>query len=361
MQLWLLSGTKNDEVQIVDELKTIEDVARFQVEPDRPFYSAGHEEIMSGATSDIYFIKTREILEKTGAGDTPVTAEVFGQRPGILAGTGEVRALLAGRGLSIEALPEGSAFGAKEVVMRIRGPYNAFGIYETVLLGMLASSSGWATATREAVEAADGRDVFSFGARHVHPAVAPVLERAALLGGAAGASCILAAKLAGREPVGTVPHAMFLVLGDTLTGALAYHEHMPKGQKRLFLVDTFQDEAVESLRLAQAMGSALDGVRLDSPSERGGVTPGLVREVRARLDGAGHSPVKIFVSGGLSPDRIRLLGEAGADAFGVGSHISGASPIDMTMDLKEIGGVAVAKRGRIPGVTPTDRLVAWED
>jgi nicotinate phosphoribosyltransferase len=39
------------------------------------------------------------------------------------------------------------------------------------------------------------------------------------------------------------------------------------------------------------------GVRLDTPSERGGVTPDLVKEVRARLDQAGFSYVKIFVSG----------------------------------------------------------------
>jgi nicotinate phosphoribosyltransferase len=83
----------------------------------------------------------------------------------------------------------------------------------------------------------------------------------------------------------------------------------------------------------------------------------LVKEVRARLDQAGFQHVKIFVSGGLDPERIILLKEAGADAFGVGSYISGAPAIDMTMDLKEIEGKPVAKRGRIPGITPTERLV----
>jgi nicotinate phosphoribosyltransferase len=118
----------------------------------------------------------------------------------------------------------------------------------------------------------------------------------------------------------------------------------------LILVDTFKDEAEESLRLAEALGKDLYGVRLDTPSERGGVTPQLVREVRARLDLAGFDYVKIFVSGGLDPDRVRLLKEMGADAFGVGSYISGAPAIDMTMDLKEVNGKPIAKRGRIPGV-----------
>ena len=53
-----------------------------------------------------------------------------------------------------------------------------------------------------------GKPVLCFGARHVHPAVAPVMERAAVVGGADGASCILGAKLAGLEPSGTVPHEM---------------------------------------------------------------------------------------------------------------------------------------------------------
>ena len=131
---------------------------------------------------------------------------------------------------------------------------------------------------------------------------------------------------------------------------------MPAGAKRLMLVDTFKDEAEEALRLARELGRALDGIRLDTPSERGGVTPDLVREVRFRLDAEGFDNVQIFVSGGLYPERIRLLVEAGADAFGVGSFIAAAPPIDMTLDLKEVAGKPVAKRGRLPGITPNQRL-----
>ena len=93
--------------------------------------------------------------------------------------------------------------------MRIRGKYSDIGIYETPLLGIMASSSAWATAAKEAKDAAGESLVLCFGARHVHPAVAPVMERAAIIGGADGASCILGAKLAGKEPAGTVPHAVF--------------------------------------------------------------------------------------------------------------------------------------------------------
>src|SRR5690606_37587962 len=176
------------------------------------------------------------------------------------------------------------------------------------------------------------------------------------IGGADGAASILGAKLLGKSPVGTMPHALFLLVGDSVETALAYDEVMPPEAPRTVLVDTFKDEAEESLRVARALGDKLEAVRLDTPGERGGVTPALVAEVRARLDMAGFQRVRILVSGGLSPQRIPELAAAGADIFGVGSYISRAAPIDMTMDIKEIEGRPVAKRGRIPGRTPTDRL-----
>jgi nicotinate phosphoribosyltransferase len=103
------------------------------------------------------------------------------------------------------------------------------------------------------------------------------------------------------------------------------------------------------------------GVRLDTPSERGRVTPELVKEIRARLDQAGFLNVKIFVSGGMDAERIELFKRANApvDGYGVGSAISGASAIDFTGDLKEIDGKPIAKRGRIPGITPNPRLKLW--
>jgi len=331
-------------------------VAAFQPSKGRKLFSAEHDEIINGITTDVYFVKTQEILEKYNLNDTVVTAEIFARRGGILAGIPEVLGLFADSPVEIWSLQEGQAFSPKEVVMRIRGKYSDIGIYETPLLGIMASSSAWATAAKEAKDAAGESLVLCFGARHVHPAVAPVMERAAIIGGADGASCILGAKLAGKEPAGTVPHAVFLIMGDSVKVAKAYHEVMPSGEARTVLVDTFKDEAEEAIRIAEALGSDLQGIRLDTPSERGGVTPDLVREVRGRLDHNGFSHVKIFVSGGLSPERIRILKEAGADAFGVGSHISAASPIDMTMDLKEVAGQPVAKRGRIPGIIPNERL-----
>jgi len=116
------------------------------------------------------------------------------------------------------------------------------------------------------------------------------------------------------------------------------------------------------------MGDRLYGIRLDTPAERGRVTADLVKEIRARLDQEGYDHVRITVSGGLNPERIAYFKEqvAPVDSFAVGSYISGATPIDFTGDIKEIDGRPIAKRGRIPGLTPSPRLepvdlALWRD
>lgn len=320
--------------------------------------------VLSGDSADVYFRRAEEILAGEGL-DPVVTMELFARKDGILCGVDEAKVLLAhvldDAGESdavVEALADGDTFASKEIVMRIQAHYRAFGLYETAILGMMAQSTGWTMAARECVEAADPDPVISFGARHVHPHITDSLDYAAIVGGCVGASTPAGARLAGLSPTGTMPHSLVLVLGDTVRAAEAFDRHVAPDVPRIVLVDTFKDEAEESLRVAYALGDRLYGVRLDTPAERGRVTADLVSEVRARLDQAGFEHVKIIVSGGLTPERIRYFKEAGAsvDSYAVGSHISGATPVDFTADLKEIDGQPIAKRGRIPGVTPSPRL-----
>jgi len=334
---------------MINPISSVREAESYPIDQNRKFFSATHEEIEKGLTTDIYFLRAQEILRHLQLENTRVTAEIFPRREGIFAGTKEVFNLLRDKKIKLWSLKEGENFKSKDTVMRIEGPYCEFGIFETVILGILASSSAWATAARECKEAAGIKNVLCFGSRHIHPAVAPVMERAALIGGADGASCILGAKLSGVKPQGTIPHTVIIISGDTVKAAKVYNLCMNKDVPRIILIDTFKDEAEESIRVARALGEDLLGVRLDTPSERGGVTPDLVNEVRVRLDQAGFSKVKIFVSGGLTPERINILNEVQVDAFGVGSYISDAKPIDMTLDIKEIEGKPVAKRGRIPG------------
>ncbi|ABP68252.1 Quinolinate phosphoribosyl transferase [Caldicellulosiruptor saccharolyticus DSM 8903] len=337
-------------------INKLEDVEKIKVDTGRLFFSAQHDEIKMGLTTDIYFIKTLEVLRYLKKEDAVVKAEIFARRDGIFCGLPEVLNLLKDIDCKVYSLEEGESFSAKEVVMRIEGKYTEFGIFETPILGILASSSAWATAAHECKQAAGDKPILCFGARHIHPSVAPVMERAAKVGGADGVSCILAAKILGISPSGTIPHAAILIAGATEEVAIAYDKVIPEDSPRIILVDTFKDEAQEALDIARILKERLHGIRLDTPGERGGVTPELVYEVRKRLDLEGFSHVKIFVSGGLYPEKIKALSEAGADAFGVGSYISSAPPIDMTMDIKEVDGKPVAKRGRIPGVTINTRL-----
>jgi nicotinate phosphoribosyltransferase len=316
---------------------------------------------LKGETADVYFLRTVEILKKERV--NPVaTMEVFARDAGILCGIEEVKALLA-RALpeangEVWALKEGEAFGGTEVVLRIRAPYQSYGAYETAYLGMLSHCSGWATAARHCVDAARGIPVISFGARHVHPSVVGVMEYSAIVGGCGGCASTAGAVLAGMQPTGTIPHALIIIMNSTTSATLAFDKHIPSDVPRIALVDTFEDEVRESIAVAKAMHGKLQGVRLDTPSERGRVTAGLVKEVRAWLDLEGFRTVSIVVSGGLNPERIRYFIDEGApvDVFAVGSYISDAAPINFTADLHEVEDRPIAKRGRMPGITQNPRL-----
>jgi nicotinate phosphoribosyltransferase len=332
-------------------------VPDFRPEPD----------VLSGDSADVYFERAARILAAEGI-DPVVTMEIFCREDGsVLCGASEALSYLrATLGPThrhdpepiVEALADGDLVARKEVVMRITARYSAFGLYETAILGIFSQSTGWATAARHVVEAAKPIPVIGFGARHVHPSIADQMDYASVVGGCIGASTPAGARLAGLAPTGTMPHALVLIFGDTVRAAEAFDRHIEPDVPRIVLVDTFKDEAEEALRVADALGDRLWGVRLDTPSERGRVTADLVKEVRARLDQAGHGHVRIVVSGGIDVERISYFKDAGApvDSFAVGGAISDASPIDFTGDLKEIDGRPIAKRGRIPGRTANPRL-----
>jgi nicotinate phosphoribosyltransferase len=345
-------------------MTTDETTAKRAIPPPRFLPAA---DVLAGDTADVYFERARRILAAEGL-DPVVTMEVFAREEAILCGAEEalayLRAILgdsngnADPAPVVESLHDGDTIAPKEVVMRIAARYSSFGLYETAILGILSQSTGWATAARQIVDAAAPIPVIGFGARHVHPSVADQMDYASVVGGCVGASTPAGARLAGLAPTGTMPHALIIIFGDTVRAAEAFDRHIDPDVPRIVLVDTFKDEAEESLRVADALGDHLWGVRLDTPSERGRVTADLVKEVRARLDLGGHERVKIVVSGGLDLERIAYFKDSGApiDSFAVGSAISDASPIDFTGDLKEIDGKPVAKRGRIPGRTENPRL-----
>ena len=333
------------------------------------FIYALPDDVRSGKTTDVYFERTLKVLKNEGLDRVEVHAEVTasafpsGYGWAIYAGLREVLKLLEGKNVDVYSLPEGTlirqndARGFRIPVMAIEGPYGAFAIYETAILGFIAAASGVATKAARVKKAAGNKIVLSFGARRTHPAIAPFVDYYAFVGGCDGVSCVKGAELLGMPPSGTMPHSLMVIFravkGDHTQAWLAFNEHVEPEVPRIVLADTFWDEVEESMTAAKLLGDKLWGVRLDTPGSRRGDMASIIREVRWKLEAAGFKGVKIVVSGGLDENSIPKLSEAGADAFGVGSAIANAPFIDYAMDIVsvKVGGewIPIAKRGKLSG------------
>ena len=311
--------------------------------------SAIHE----GRATDAYFERTAAALDHAGRNPT-VTAEVTAdQFPSgefeLFAGLKDATALLEGRDVDVDAIPEGRLFDGGPV-LRIEGPYLEFAELETSLLGFLSHASGVATAALDCRVAAPDSTVLSFGARHVHPSIAAMIERSALVGGLDGISHVAAGEVIDREASGTMPHALVICFGNgnQEDAWKAFDEAVPESVPRIALCDTYTDEVDESLRAVDALGDRLAGVRLDTTGSRRGDFRHIVREVQWELSARGHDDVELFLSGGLGPEALRELRDL-ADGFGVGGYVSNADPVDFALDIVEVDGEPAAKRGKLSG------------
>ena len=248
------------------------------------------EKIRAGYKSDIYFARTKLILEQDRRHDR-VTMQVFQKHPSAVivgtdhtlailqAGTGRYRdrarsdelfdrylaaerrayahwaALPASGGwddyapiarevfeishelatlwepgwrdLKVRSLLDGEVAERGESVMHIEGEYVSFAHLETLYLGALAEGSRVATNTRDVVAAANGKPVIMFGARHqAHEAQAGA-GYAAYVGGATGVSTDEQGEWWGSTGLGTVPHALIAVYGgDTTVATLKFDEYI---------------------------------------------------------------------------------------------------------------------------------------
>jgi len=312
------------------------------------FHVAAPEEIKKGKTADIYFARTKEILKKKKIDKNvvmEVTSSSLSYNWGILAGIEEAAQLFEGYKCDVYSMPEGSLFYSGEPVFRVEGEYKEFCELETPLLGFLCQASGIATKAARMRKLADDKLIISFGIRRMHPAIAPMIDRAAYIGGVDGFSGIAAEKLIGKKSTGTMPHTLIITVGDQMKAWQYFDEIVEKGVPRIALVDTYYDEKTEAIMAAEAV--KLHGVRLDTPSSRKGNMKKIVDEVRWELDVRGFKNVKIIVSGGIDEEEIKEL--SNADGFGVGTSISNAKTIDFAMDIIEMEGKPVAKRGKLGG------------
>jgi nicotinate phosphoribosyltransferase len=316
-------------------------------------HTATWKEIKEGRVTDIYFERTKKILEAKGI-DLHVRAEFIAHNfPStwpwaVLAGVEECAEVLKDLPVDVRMMKEGTIFGTIQPVMEISGKYLDFGQYETTFLGLICQASSIATMAARCKKAAGKKAVISFGARRVHPTIVPLVERNAYIGGCDGVSAVPGAKLIGKEPVGTMPHALILIMGDTVKATKAFDEIIEPGVKRVSLIDTFNDEKIEAINVAEGLGDKLYAVRLDTPKSRRGDFLEIMKEVRWELDLRGYREVKIFLSGGIDERDIERYNPL-ADAYGVGTAISAAPVVDFSMDIIEIDGHPIAKRGKMSG------------
>lgn len=317
------------------------------------FFLASEEEIRSGAVTDVYFLRAKQVLEARSLNKhvrVEVIAKDFpaGYGWAVLAGLNDVLGLLEGKSVTAEGLPEGTFFHASQPVLSLEGKYLDFGVYETALLGFLCQASGVATKAARYRRLIGDKSFVHFGARRMHPAIAPMIDRSAYVGGCDGVAVVLSAERLGIPPSGTIPHALILQVGDTLETVRTFHEVIDPTVRRVALIDTFQDEKFEAIRLATNLGDVLWALRLDTPSSRRGDFAKILQEVRWELDLRGFQHIKLLASGGLGEDDIpKLL--PWADAFGIGTSIASAPVIDFSLDIVEIDGEPIAKRGKESG------------
>src|SRR5213083_484485 len=328
--------------------------------PKRPFHTASEADIKRGEVSDVYFARTVQILIHRGDRKR-VKAEVYLKslpedwRWGILAGLEEAAALLEGVAVDVLAMDEGTVFEPYQPVLRIEGTYVEWAQYETALLGLLCQASGIATKAARCKKAAGERQVISFGARRMHPTIAPMIERNAFIGGCDGVAVTKSAELIDADPMGTIPHSLVLMVGDTVEALRAFHEVIDAKVRRVALIDTLQDEKFEAIRVAEALGGDLYAVRLDTPSSRRGDFFRIIQEVRWELDIRGFEHVKILASGGIDEYEILKLNPL-VDGYGVGTAIANAPVLSFALDIMEIEGQPMAKRGKRSGSKQVWRL-----
>lgn len=327
----------------------------------KKFKIATEEEIKAGKTTDVYFLRTIEVLKKNGLDGVNVTAEVTtGSLPrgwpwAVLAGVSEVAYLMEGKKVNVYSMPEGTIFrasdyrGFREPVMFVEGAYGEFALFETPLLGLVCQASGIATSAARLRKLAPDKLILSFGIRRMHPAISPLIDYCCYIGGLDGVSGVLGAEELGIRPSGTMPHALIIVFGDQVRAWKAFDEALPADIPRIALCDTWFDEKAETIMAAEALGDKLWGVRLDTPSSRRGDFAVIVREVRWELNLRGYTNVKILVSGGIGEEEIKQLSNAGVDGFGVGTWCSNSPVIDFALDIVEISRKPVAKRGKLGG------------
>jgi nicotinate phosphoribosyltransferase len=317
------------------------------------FHTAQPKDIIDGKITDVYFERSLKILKAKKINPVVKAEFIAKSLPynwpwAIFAGLEEAMYLMKHLPIKVRSLKEGTVFYPFEPVMEIEGRYQDFCVYETAILGLLCQASGVATKAARFKLLAGNRPVISFGARRMHPILAPMIERNAYVGGCDGVAVAKSGEIIGEDPMGTMPHALIICMGSTVDAMRAYDEILAPKFKRVALIDTFLDEKFECLNVAEALGKKLFAVRFDTPSSRRGNFYRILEESRWELNLRGYDSIKFYVSGGIKEEDVPVLNPL-VDGYGIGTSISNAPVVDYSMDIMEVGGKAFAKRGKWSG------------
>jgi nicotinate phosphoribosyltransferase len=249
---------------------------------------------------------------------------------------------------TVRALPEGTVFFPDEPLLEVTAPILEAQLLETYILNTLGLHTMLASKAARCMLAAGGRPLVDFALRRTQGQDAGMaFARACHIVGFAGTSNVLAGKRYGIPVSGTMAHSFVTAFADEEAAFRAYAEVFP--DTSVFLIDTY--DTVAGARIAArvgrdmaASGHRLQGVRLDS-----GDMVALSWQVRAVLDEAGLSGVKIFASSGFDEFKIAAALAAGAaiDAFGVGTKAGVAADmpfLDIVYKMVAFQGRPIHKR-----------------
>lgn len=235
--------------------------------------------------------------------------------------------------VNIDAVPEGSIVFPNEPLVRVTGPLFQCQLIETPLLNCVNFETLIATKAARICSVAE-TPVAEFGLRRAQGAAGGVwASRAAVVGGCASTSNVLAGRMFDLPVSGTHGHSWVMAFPDELSAFRAYAQSFPNNC--VLLVDTYDVEQgvrnaiTVGLEMRQR-GQRLMGIRIDS-----GDLSWLAKMARSMLDEAGLSDCGIVLSNDLDEYTIRSIRDEGvcADSWGVGTKLACA------FDQPTLGGV----------------------
>lgn len=245
--------------------------------------------------------------------------------------------------IDIDAVSEGTVVFPNEPIVRVQGPIMQCQLIETALLNIVNFQTLVATKAARVCQAADGRPVAEFGLRRAQGLGGIWASRAAVVGGCASTSNVLAGKEFDIPVSGTHAHSWVMLFDDELDSFREYARLFPNNCT--LLVDTYDVEqgvknAITVGLEMRERGEALSAIRIDS-----GDLAWLSKQARRMLDDAGLHDVGIVLSNDLDEYTIKSILDEGApvNAWGVGTKLATA------YDQPTLGGVYKLSAVKHPG------------